>query len=110
MAKDLNVSVIAISQLKSVEMSDTKAHRPQMSDLRDSGSIEQDADTIIFIYRDEYYNPETTFSKDISEFIIAKQRNGPTGIVLTRFSASYARFDNVHENEYESHIDDSSPF
>lgn len=65
-----------------------------------SGAIEQDADTIVFIYRDEYYNPETTNSKGIAELIIAKQRNGPTGKVMTRFTASCTRFDNLAAGDY----------
>ena len=65
-----------------------------------SGAIEQDADTIVFIYRDEYYNPETTNAKGIAELIIAKQRNGPTGKVLTRFTASCTRFDNLAAGDY----------
>jgi replicative DNA helicase len=65
-----------------------------------SGAIEQDADTIIFIYRDEYYNPETTNAKGIAELIISKQRNGPTGKVLTRFTASCTRFDNLAAGDY----------
>ncbi len=65
-----------------------------------SGAIEQDADMIIFIYRDEYYNPETTNAKGIAELIIAKQRNGPTGKVMTRFTASCTRFDNLAAGDY----------
>jgi replicative DNA helicase len=65
-----------------------------------SGAIEQDADTIIFIYRDEYYNAETTSAKGIAELIVAKQRNGPTGKVLTRFTASCTRFDNLAPGDY----------
>src|SRR4029077_4918827 len=96
LAKELSVPVIALSQLnRAVETRDTKDERPQLSDLRESGAIEQDADSIIFIYRDEYYNPETTNAKGIAELIIAKQRNGPTGKVLTRFTGSCSRLDNL---------------
>jgi replicative DNA helicase len=66
-----------------------------------SGAIEQDADTIVFIYRDEYYNRDTTNEKGIAELIIAKQRNGPTGMVRTRFIASCTKFDNLAPGEYE---------
>jgi replicative DNA helicase len=79
---------------------------PQLSDLRESGAIEQDADTIIFIYRDEYYNPETTNQKGIAELIIAKQRNGPTGKVKVRFASSCTRFDNLAPGDYPDMADD----
>jgi replicative DNA helicase len=101
LAKELKVPVIALSQLnRSVETRTTKDKRPQLSDLRESGAIEQDADTIIFIYRDDYYNPETSDLKGIAELIIAKQRNGPTGKVFVKFAASYTRFDNLEPGNY----------
>ncbi len=101
MAKELGVAVIALSQLnRAVETRSKKDKRPQLADLRESGSIEQDADAVIFIYRDEYYNPETTNAKGIAELIIAKQRNGPTGKVLTRFTGTCMRFDNLAAGDY----------
>lgn len=101
LAKELGVPVIALSSLnRSVENRSVKDKRPGLADLRESGAIEADADTIIFIYRDEYYNPETTNARGIAELIIAKQRNGPTGKVLVRFAASYTRFDNLAAGEY----------
>ncbi|KYF97212.1 replicative DNA helicase [Sorangium cellulosum] len=107
LAKELKVAVIALSQLnRAVETRTTKDKRPQLSDLRESGAIEQDADNIIFIYRDEYYNPETTNSKGIAELIVAKQRNGPTGKVLTRFTSSCTRFDNLAPGDYPDMVDD----
>lgn len=93
LAKDLNVPVIALAQLsRSVEQRDKK--RPIMSDLRESGSLEQDADVVMFIYREEYYKPDTE-KKGIAEIIIAKQRNGPTGTVELAFLKEYTRFMNL---------------
>lgn len=107
LAKELKVPVIALSQLnRSVETRTTKDKRPQLSDLRESGAIEQDADTIIFIYRDDYYNPETSDLRGIAELIIAKQRNGPTGKVKVRFAASCTRFDNLEPGDYPDDKDE----
>jgi replicative DNA helicase len=106
LAKELGVAVIALSQLnRAVETRSAKDKRPQLSDLRESGAIEADADTIVFIYRDEYYNPETTNAKGIAELIVAKQRNGPVGKALTRFTASCTRFDNLARGD-EPEIDE----
>ncbi|MBW3050322.1 replicative DNA helicase [Prochlorococcus marinus XMU1403] len=93
MARELKVPVIALSQLsRGVESRTNK--RPMLSDLRESGSIEQDADLVLMIYRDEYYNPETT-DRGITEVIVTKHRNGPVGTVKLLFEPQFTRFRNL---------------
>jgi replicative DNA helicase len=91
LARDLEVPIIALSQLsRAVEQRHDK--RPILSDLRESGSIEQDADLVMFVYRDEYYNPEDTDSAGIAELIVAKHRNGATDTTKLAFQKRYAKF------------------
>jgi replicative DNA helicase len=91
LARDLEVPIVALSQLsRAVEQRHDK--RPILSDLRESGSIEQDADLVMFVYRDEYYNPEDTESAGIAELVLAKHRNGATGTEKLAFQKRYAKF------------------
>ncbi|MBQ1274641.1 MAG: replicative DNA helicase [Cellulosilyticum sp.] len=93
LAREMNAPVIALSQL-SRACEQRQDHRPMLSDLRESGAIEQDADVVMFLYRDEYYHPDTE-KKNVGEVIIAKQRNGPTGTVELVWLGQYTKFANM---------------
>jgi replicative DNA helicase len=93
LAKELGIAVIAISQLNR-ELEKRVDKRPIMADLRDSGALEQDADLILFVYRDEFYNKESA-SKGTAEIIVGKQRNGPIGTVRLRFKGEFSRFETI---------------
>jgi replicative DNA helicase len=96
LAKELAVPVIALSQLSRAPEQRQGDHRPQLSDLRESGSIEQDADLVMFIFREEVYKPSEE-NAGLAELIIAKQRNGPTGIVKLAFLREFTRFETLFD-------------
>jgi len=98
LAKELDVPVIALSQLSRAPEVRTGDHRPQLSDLRESGSIEQDADLVAFIFREEVYKPDRQDLHGLAELLVSKQRNGPTGKVELAFLHKYTRFENRAED------------
>ena len=99
LARELDVPILALSQLsRQVEMRADK--KPQLSDLRESGSLEQDADIVMFLYRDEYYNRDDAENKNIAELIFAKNRNGPTTSVHLQFNKEIMRFGDLTREGY----------
>jgi replicative DNA helicase len=99
LAKELRVPVIALSQLSRAPESRGGDHRPQLADLRESGSIEQDADLVMFIFREEVYKPDDPELEGRAEILIAKQRNGPTGRVNLAFIKRSTRFESMAQEE-----------
>jgi replicative DNA helicase len=98
MAKDLNVPFLVLSQLSRASETRIGDHKPQLSDLRDSGSIEQDADLVAFIFREEVYKRDREDLRGLADLIVAKQRNGPIGNVPLRFLGQFTRFENRAED------------
>lgn len=99
LAKELQVPVVALSQLSRASEQRGGERKPILSDLRDSGAIEQDADLVIFIHRPEYYDREDESKRGVAEIMLAKHRNGPTGDIHLRFNREYTRFDNLTQRE-----------
>ncbi len=105
LAKELDIPIMALSQLNR-RLEERSDKRPQLSDLRESGALEQDADLVMFIYRDEVYNPdENNPNKNIAELHLAKQRNGPTGTCSLVFKGEYTRFENLAYGEYAPELE-----
>lgn len=99
LARELNIPVMALSQLSRAVETRTE-RRPQLSDLRESGAIEQDADLVAFVYREELYKPDDESVQGKAELIVGKQRNGPTGVVRLSFIKKYTKFENVAKEDY----------
>ena len=111
LSRELNVPVVCLSQLNRASES-REGHRPRMSDLRESGSIEQDADVVLMLHREDYYHRgEDDYTEtNQAELIITKQRNGPTGSIKLQFHGSTTRFHNLAGGSGGSGIDSPSPF
>jgi replicative DNA helicase len=104
MSKELKIPFLVLSQLSRAPETRIGDHRPMLSDLRESGSIEQDADMVAFIFREEVYKPDNASLQGIAELILAKQRNGPTGRVKLVFLNKFTKFENPAEG-----MDDMPP-
>jgi len=109
LGRELGIPIIVMAQLNRMS-EERQGHRPRMSDLRESGAIEQDADVVLLIHREEYYKPEDESLRGLAELIIAKQRNGPTGTVEMQYNARYTRFDNRSPVAEPSAYREPAPF
>ena len=98
LSKELKVPFLVLSQLSRAPEQRPGDHRPQLSDLRESGSIEQDADMVMFVFREEYYKRDDESLRGKAEIILAKQRNGPTGTAKVAFLHQYTKFENLMED------------
>ena len=106
MSKDLKVPFLVLSQLSRASETRQGDHRPMLSDLRESGSIEQDADMVMFIFREEVYRPDKESLKGLAEILLSKQRNGPTGRIKLAFLNKFTKFENLAHDTG----DDEAPF
>jgi replicative DNA helicase len=103
LARELAIPIVLLSQLsRAPEL--RSDHRPMLSDLRESGALEQDADVVLFLYRDEVYHPDREDNKGLAEIIIGKQRNGPLGTVKVCFIKEYTRFENFIEEPADARL------
>jgi replicative DNA helicase len=109
LAKDLQVPIIALSQLSRAPETRPGDHRPMLSDLRESGSIEQDADLVMFLFREEVYKPDREDLHGMAELIVAKQRNGPTGKIKLAFLHKFTKFENLADDIGITPEDDDIP-
>ena len=109
LAKDLEVPILALSQLSRAPETRPGDHRPMLSDLRESGSIEQDADVVAFLFREEVYKPDREDLHGMAELILAKQRNGPTGKIKLAFLSKFTKFENLADDIGITPQDDDIP-
>ncbi len=100
LARELKIPILCLAQLNRQPEATRESHRPRLSHLRESGAIEQDADVVLFIHREEYYHPDNEDEKGRADLIVAKQRNGPTGTVKLAWLSRYTRFENLAEHSF----------
>jgi replicative DNA helicase len=110
LAKELDLALVVVSQLSRMPEHRTGDHRPRLSDLRESGALEQDADVVIFIYRKEVYDPDDPDARGKAEIDVAKQRNGPTGRIDLGFQKEFTRFTNLAPGSMITEVEEIEPF